>query len=54
VATILPGGTNLLSGILTPFVIVLDTPIATLLPTFALKIRLFIPTNVSFPTYAGP
>jgi hypothetical protein len=52
VVIMLPGGTNLLSAIVTPSVTVLDTPIATLLPTFALKMKLFIPTNVSFPTYA--
>jgi hypothetical protein len=54
VVTIVPGDTNLSSGIVTPLVMVLDTPIATLFPSFALKIKLFMPTNVSFPINAGP
>ena len=43
VVMIAPGGANLSSGMLTPSVIVLDTPIATLLPSLAVKIKLFIP-----------
>ncbi len=50
----LPGGTNLSSATSTPPVIVLETPTATSFPSFASNTKLSIPTNVLFPTQAGP